>query len=128
MVYANGEEIARVKADNVMDLERALRGLPAPPTEALRVVTADKPVVFWRASEFWLLLVAATVAGFGVSGWVVIPACMAGLMLSSYGRRTRDQAHIPAWIMGLSSFVIATVAAVAAFVGGRVTWWFWGFG
>lgn len=80
-------------------------------------------LTFWRAlraSEFWLLFVAALGAGFGVTGWTVIPLCMAGLMLSSYGRRTKEQRDIAPWIMGLSSLITATGASVSLGQGGAV--------
>jgi len=94
------------------------------------------PVTSWRAlraPEFWLLFVAAMVAGFGVSGWIVIPLCWAGLLASSlpkYGslhrRAAEVGAEVPFWITVASSIIIASVASVAAFVVGRLTWWLWG--
>lgn len=84
-------------------------------------------------SEFWLLLVGAVCAGFGVTGWIVVPAVMAGLLISSlpkYGPLYRQAqevgAEVPFWITVLSSVIIALVAALAAFIAGRFTWWLWG--
>jgi hypothetical protein len=84
-------------------------------------------------SEFWLLLVGAACAGFGLSGWIVVPAVMAGLLISSlpkygplYPRAQEVGAEVPFWITVLSSVAIALAAATAAFAAGRFTWWLWG--
>ena len=96
----------------------------------------DAPMSFRRAlrsPEFWLLLVAAITSGCGVSGWIVVPATMTGLLISSlpkYGPlyvQAKAAGVTPAfWATVLASIGNAAVAAIAAFVLGRATWWLWG--
>ena len=45
-----------------------------------------EPLTLWRAlrmPEFWLLLVAGIAAMCGVSAWIVMPATVTGLSISS---------------------------------------------
>jgi hypothetical protein len=86
-----------------------------------------------RSPEFWLLFVAALSAGFGVSGWVTIPATTAGLLVSSlpkyvalYPRAIAVGAELAFWATVLASVLSAAVAGIAAHVLGRLTWWLWG--
>lgn len=85
-----------------------------------------------KSAEFWLLLVAAMCAGFGVSGTITIPATMAGLLMSSlpkygplYPRANAVGADAAFWATVLASILIAAAASIAAHVLGRLTWWFW---
>lgn len=94
------------------------------------------PLTFGRAfrsAEYWLLLTAALVAGFGVTAWLTIPATMAGLLLSSlpkYGplyARARDAGVLSVyWSTVAATILNAAVAAIAATVLGRLTWRLWG--
>lgn len=75
VVYADGEEIARVQAENVMGLEGALRALPAPLAAKSMPddnEINDKPLTFLRAlrcPEYGLLVVGGgAVADGGVFG------------------------------------------------------------
>ena len=86
-----------------------------------------------RASEFWMLLITALSAGFGLSAAITIPACMAGLLISSLPKYAA--LHEPAkaagasatfWATILASILIAAAASIAAHVLGRLTWWLWG--
>lgn len=86
-----------------------------------------------RSPEFWLLFVAAMSAGFGVSGWVTIPATAAGLLISSlpkyvalYPRAIAVGAEMAFWATVLASILNAAVAGIATHVLGRLTWWLWG--
>ena len=86
-----------------------------------------------RSSEYWLLLVSVVVAGFGVSGWVVIPATLAGLLISSlpkyaplYHRARQVGADTAFWATVASSIIIGVLASAGAFVSGRLAWWMWG--
>lgn len=85
------------------------------------------------AAEFWLLLVVALSAGFGMSAWITIPACMAGLLISSlpkyvplYARAKAVGAEITFWATLLGSIATAAAASIAAHLLGRLTWWLWG--
>lgn len=94
------------------------------------------PLTFGRAlrsAEYWLLLTAALAAGFGVSAWLTIPATMAGLLVSSlpkyvlhYGRAREVGAVAAFWYTITASLFNAAIAAVAATLAGRFTWWLWG--
>lgn len=96
----------------------------------------DRPLTVRRAlrePEFWLLLVAGVCGGFGVSGWVVVPACMAGLLISSlpkygklYPRARAVGAEVAFWATVTASVAIAGIAAGAAFGVGQLIWWLWG--
>jgi hypothetical protein len=96
----------------------------------------DQPMTFLRAlraAEFWLMFVAAMAAGFGVSAAITVPATMAGLLNSSlpkyiplHARAKAVGADAAFWATILASIMIAAVAAIAAHVLGRLTWWFWG--
>ena len=94
---------------------------------------ASEPRSAIRSPEFWLLFVAALPAGFGVSGWVTIPATMAGLLVSSLPkyvalcpRAIAVGAEVAFWATVLASILSAGVAGVAAHVLGCLTWWMWG--
>lgn len=95
--------------------------------------TSSTPRSALRASEFWLLLVVVMAAGFGVSAWITIPACMAGLLISSlpkyvppYARAKAMGADTAFWSTILGSIAIAATASIAAHLLGRFTWWLWG--
>ena len=86
-----------------------------------------------RSPEFWLLFVAAMAAGFGVSGWISVPATIAGLLISSlpkylplYPRTKAVGAEAAFWTTVLASILNATTAGFAAYLLGRATWWLWG--
>ena len=86
-----------------------------------------------RSPQFWLLFVAAMTAGFGVSGWISVPATIAGLLISSlpkflplYPRATAVGAETAFWMTVLASIMNATTVGFAAFLLGRATWWLWG--
>ena len=86
-----------------------------------------------RSSEFWLLFAAAMAAGFGLSGWVTIPATIAGMLISSlpkyiaiYARAKAVGAVAEFWATVAASVLNAAVIGIAAFVLGRATWWLWG--
>lgn len=86
-----------------------------------------------KSAEFWLLLVAAMCAGFGVSATITIPATMAGLLMSSlpkygplYPRAKSAGADMAFWATVLASILIAAAASIAAHVLGRLTCWLWG--
>ena len=86
-----------------------------------------------RSPEFWLLFVAAMAAGFGVSGWISVPATIAGLLISSlpkylplYPRTKAVGAEAAFWTTVLASILNATTAGFAAHLLGRATWWLWG--
>ena len=86
-----------------------------------------------RSPEFWLLFVAAMAAGFGVSGWIAVPATIAGLLISSlpkylplYPRAKAVGAEAAFWTTVLASILNATTAGFAAYLLGRATWWLWG--
>ncbi len=86
-----------------------------------------------KSAEFWLLLVAAMCAGFGVSGTITIPATTAGLLVSSlpkygplYPRAKAAGADAAFWATVLASILIAAAASIAAHLLGRLTWWLWG--
>ena len=93
----------------------------------------DERQRFWRAPEFWLLLVGAFVSMIGVRWWVVVPLVLGGLSLSSLPKylelwpRARDVgAQVEWWkTVALSTFN-SLAAAVAAFVLGNFVGWFWG--
>ena len=86
-----------------------------------------------RSPEFWLLFAAAMAAGFGLSGWISIPATIAGLLISSlpkylplYPRAKAVGAVAEFWATVLASVLNATIVGIAVFLLGRVTWWLWG--
>ena len=86
-----------------------------------------------RSPEFWLLFVAAMAAGFGVSGWISVPATIAGLLISSlpkylplYPRTKAVGAVAEFWATVLASILNATIVGIAVFLLGRATWWLWG--
>ena len=86
-----------------------------------------------RSPQFWLLFVAAMTAGFGVSGWISVPATIAGLLISSlpkylplYPRAKAVGAETAFWMTVLASIMNATTVGFAAFLLGRATWWLWG--
>lgn len=85
------------------------------------------------AAEFWLLLVAALAAGFGVTALITVPAVMTGLLISSlptyvplYSRAKAVGALRTFWLTVAASILNAGLAAIAAHVLGRLTWWLWG--
>jgi len=95
----------------------------------------DKAMTFrraLRAPEFWLLLVAASAACFGVTWWVVVPLTTAGLSISSLPKYIelwpRVQAAGAEWegwkTIALSTFN-SIAASCAAFVLGVVIRWVW---
>jgi hypothetical protein len=99
----------------------------------LEHLEADSSRSAIRSPEFWLLFVAALAAGFGVSGWITIPATMAGLLISSlpkyvamYPRATAADAAVAFWATVLASILTAAIASVATYALGRATWWLWG--
>ena len=138
VVYANGEEIARVKAENVSSLEGALQSLPSPLTPPAAKADApddDNPMTFLRAlraPEFWLIATAAVVAMFGVAWWVVVPLTLAALNASTLPKyielwpRARDAGAERAWwtTVGLSMFN-NLAASCGALLAGLVTRWLW---
>ena len=86
-----------------------------------------------RSPEFWLLFAAAMAAGFGLSGWISIPATIAGLLISSLPkylplcpRAKAVGAVAEFWATVLASILNATIVGIAAFLLGRATWWLWG--
>ena len=86
-----------------------------------------------RSPEFWLLFAAAMAAGFGLSGWISIPATTAGLLISSlpkylplYPRAKAVGAVAEFWATVLASILNATIVGIAVFLLGRTTWWLWG--
>ena len=94
-----------------------------------------KPLTFWRAlraSEFWLLIVAAVTSMSGVKWWIVVPLTVTGLSVASLPKyialwpRARNVGADRAWwiTVGLSMFNnLAT--ACAAFVLGILIRWLW---
>lgn len=96
----------------------------------------DRPMTFraaLRSAEYWLLLVAALAAGFGVWAAITIPATMAGLLISSlpkyvplHARAKSVGATSMFWATVLSSILISAAASIAAHALGRFTWWLWG--
>ena len=86
-----------------------------------------------RSPEFWLLFAAAMAAGFGLSGWISIPATIAGLLISSlpkylplYPRAKAVGAVAEFWATVLASTLNATIVGIAVFLLGRATRWLWG--
>ena len=86
-----------------------------------------------RSPEFWLLFAAAMAAGFGLSGWISIPATIAGLLISSLPKYLPLYPHAKAvgaaatfWVAVFASILNATVVGFAAFLLGRAAWWLWG--
>ena len=86
-----------------------------------------------RSPEFWLLFAAAMAAGFGLSGWISVPATISGLLISSlpkylplYPRAKAVGAEAAFWTTVLASILNATTAGFAAYLLGRATWWLWG--
>jgi hypothetical protein len=99
----------------------------------LERLEADNSRCAIRSPEFWLLFVAALAAGFGVSGWITIPATMAGLLISSlpkyveiYPRARAVDASVAFWATVLASILTSAIASVATYALGRATWWLWG--
>lgn len=96
----------------------------------------DQPATFvraLRAAEFWLLLIAAMAAGFGVSATITVPATMAGLLIASlpkyvplHARAKAVGAESKFWATILSSILIAAVTSIATHILGRTIWWLWG--
>lgn len=96
----------------------------------------NTPTTFRAAlcsAEYWLLLVAALAAGFGVTAAITVPAVMAGLLISSlpkysalYPRAKAAGATRIFWLTIAASILNATLAAIAAQILGRLTWWLWG--
>lgn len=96
----------------------------------------DRPLTFRAAlcsAEYWLLLVAALAAGFGVTSLITVPTVMAGLLISSlpkyaplYPRAKAVGAMRVFWLTVIVSILNATLAASAAHILGRLTWWLWG--
>lgn len=139
VVYANGEEIARVKAESLSSLEGALQSLPSPVIAPAANADApdDKPLTFLRAlraPEFWLSATAAVVAMFGVAWWVVVPLTLAALTASSMPKyielfpRARDAgagAERAWWMTVGLSMLNNLAAACGAFLAGLVTRWLW---
>ena len=82
-----------------------------------------------RSPEFWLLFAAAMAAGFGLSGWISIPATIAGLLISSlpkylplYPRAKPVGAVAEFWATVLASILNAPIVGIAIFLLGRATW------
>jgi hypothetical protein len=100
------------------------------------VVENGKPLTVWRALgavEFWLLLVAALAAVFGVPWLVTVPLVTGGLSISSLPKYVRlwpgaraVGAELGWWkTVGLSSFNnLATACGVH--VVGVLIGWCWG--
>lgn len=95
----------------------------------------DAPMTFrraLRASEFWLLVVAATAAMSGVPWWVTVPLVVAALSVSSLPKytdlwsRAREVGAEWEWwkTVGLSAFNSIS-AACGAHVLGIATRWLW---
>ena len=86
-----------------------------------------------RSPEFWLLFVAAIAAGFGVAGWISVPATITGLLISSlpkylplYPRAKAIGAVAAFWVTVLASVLNAATVGFTTFLLGRATWWLWG--
>ena len=86
-----------------------------------------------RSPEFWLLFFAAMAAGFGLSGWISIPATIAGLLILSLPKylplypRAKTVGGVAEFRAAvLASVLNATMVAVAVFLLGRASWWLWG--
>ena len=139
VVYADGEEVARVKADNVMGLEDALRALPAPlgpKRQSAEPVGDDESLTFRRAlrcPEYRLLIAGAACAMVGVSAWVVMPLLMAALSVASLPKyielwpKARAAGAARAWwiTVGLST-LNNFAASVGTVLLGQATAWLWG--
>ena len=92
-------------------------------------------MTFWRAlrsPEFWLLLVAGISATFGLSAWIVMPATVVGLSISSlpkyfslWSRASAAGVEREWWITVALSLLNNLGAAAAAFVFGVLAKWFW---
>lgn len=139
VVYADGEEIARVRADSVMGLEDALRGLPSPIGAGAKRVESnddDKPVTFRRAlgcPEYWLLIVGAVCAMLGVSVWVVVPLLMAALSVAALPKyvelwpKARALGAERAWWITVGLSMLNTFAAASGtYLLGIAIRWLWG--
>ena len=85
-----------------------------------------------RSPEFWLLLAAALVSTFGVSGWIVLPLTTAGLSISSLPKyvdlwpRARAAGLEHEWWKTLTLSLLNNFAAsCAAFLFGIFSRWLW---
>ena len=139
VVYADGEEIARVQAENVMGLEDALRALPAPfaaKSKPDAKESNDKPLTFLRALrclEYGLLVAGAVCAMLGVSAWVVVPLLMAALSASALQKyielwpaAQRVGAERAWWRTVALSMLSTFAAACGTYLIGIATRWLWG--
>ena len=95
----------------------------------------DQPLTLRRAlrmPEFWLLLVAGIAAAAGVSAWIVMPATVVGLSISSLPKYFALWSRVSAagverewWLTIALSLLNNLGAAAAAFVFGVASKWFW---
>jgi hypothetical protein len=93
----------------------------------------DKGRRFWRAPEFWLLLVAAFTSMWGVAWWVVVLLTVTGLSISSLPKyielwpRARNAGAEAEWwkTVALSAFNNVAAACAALMLGKVIRWLWW---
>ena len=115
-------------------LVKWFRCYPNPLTDSMND-DDDQPLTLRRAlrmPEFWLLLVAGIAAASGVSAWIVMPATVVGLSISSlpkyfalWSRAVAAGVERAWWMTVALSMLNNLGAAAAAFVLGVVAKWFW---
>lgn len=139
VVFANGVEIARVKAENVMGIEDALRALAAPMTRASKPVAVARSSSLWRAlldPVWWAILLAIGIGYFDQrSAWAIMALGMLAVLLTLWScvsdgfwwREFRSRELLPALVWFWLQCLMQNAGFVlAAYVAGHGTRWLWG--